>query len=102
MDAQPTRVTTGLGWRAAGCAIGVGMVTVAATPAGVAVGWVVLAVAVLPLRWLLAYCGLALIRAYVVRRTKGYAVELGPPGKVADPDAAWRAWLATRCRECGA
>ena len=52
--------------------------------------------------WLLAYTGMALIRWYVVWKTRPYRAELGPAGRVGDPNAAWRQWLDTRCHTCGA
>jgi len=53
------------------------------------------------IRWWLALPGLFLIRAYVTRKARPYRAELGPPGKVTDPDAPWRRWLESRCSSCG-
>lgn len=54
-----------------------------------------------PVRYVLAYIGLAAIRAYVVRQTQSYREDLGPAGAVTDPNAPWRQWLDTRCHSCG-
>lgn len=66
-----------------------------------AVGVLVALITLRPTRWILAYAGLALIRAYVVRRTRPWREDLGPAGSITDPNAPWRQWLDTRCHTCG-
>jgi hypothetical protein len=72
-------------------------------------GWVLLAVAVFswwrmrqPIRYCLAWVGLVVLRAYVVRKLAPYRDQLGDLGSARDPDAQWMQILQSRCGTCGA